>query len=155
MRKLNPDRDGNKARDAFKIQEAGYIYYTSNLKSKTGMQGKMVEKVLSGSEPHGVTLASAPGMELGQVTKIIAMPATSNKMRDVSLRDLARLRLTKRVNPNYNSFEEFSKIRSACHLIEVANGDCYCDCHEGIKGRICISLCQKLQSTSDDLPLLA
>ena len=113
MRKLNPDRDGNKARDAFKIQEAGYIYYTSNLKSKTGMQGKMVEKVLSGSEPHGVTLASAPGMELGQVTKIIAMPATSNKMRDVSLRDLARLRLTKRVNPNYNSFEEFSKIRSA------------------------------------------
>ena len=68
--------------------------------------GRIIEIIPDGK----VTLCSNPGMNLGPVTKIIALPSSSNKYNHLSLKDLARQRMEKQANPNFNSLQEYYDI---------------------------------------------
>ena len=86
-----------------------------------------------------MTLSANPGMDLGgPVSKIIGLARTKatldRELAHLSLKDLVRLRLIKRITPTYASLEEFLKIRNSCHLVEEINGEFFCDCRDGIKG---------------------
>ena len=124
--------------------EEGYIYFNKHLKALPSRRGgparrqknKLVE---SANPPANVTLAAAPGMSFGRVSKILGLPSSSihPEMQHFPLKDLVLLRLEKRVNPTYDSLEEFFKIRSSCHIVEEINNDFFCDCAQGIAGHLC------------------
>ena len=97
---------------------------------------RQANKVVELCNPEtSLTLAANPGMDIGKATRIIGLVSKGNSLTNFSLKDLVRLRLTKRRNPAYDSFEEFLAVRTSCHLVEEVNGDYFCDCREGIKGK--------------------
>lgn len=139
MATLKEDGDGTKDRNSFKIQEDGYFYFNEHLAPKPTQRGgpavRQANKVVELCNPEdSLTLAANPGMDIGEATRIIGLATKGNSLKDFSLKDLVGLRLTKRRNPAYDSFEEFMAIRTSCHLVEEVNGDYFCDCREGIKG---------------------
>ena len=96
--------------------------------------GKLLE-----INPRGKkTLASNPGMDIGEVEMIIALPSPRNKLTHLGLVDLAKLRLQQRAHPETSgTFAEYASIRNSCHLVEVIGRNFYCDCKSGIKGKLC------------------
>ena len=93
---LMADRHGHKDRFSFKIQEQGWKYYQENLAPLTRRPGEPVQRKpgkLLEINPRGKrTLASNPGMALGEVELIIALPSRRNKLTHLGLVDLAKLR---------------------------------------------------------------
>ena len=124
--------------------EEGFIYFNLHLKPKPSTTGgpalrqknKLVE--LPNPDPR-LTLSASPGMSFGPVSWIFGLPSSSvhQELQHLPLKDLVRLRLEKRLNPTYESLEQFFKIRSSCHIVEEINNEFFCDCAQGIKGHLC------------------
>ena len=66
---------------------------------------------------------------LGNIAALWAV--TSSQSDGKRLQDSARERLLHRECPSSISFEEYSKMRKSCYIIEERNGDFFCDCYEG------------------------
>ena len=69
---------------------------------------------------------------MGPVTRIDGLatkPSDDRELAHLSLTDLVRLRLIKRMTPAYSSLGEFFKIRISFHIVEEINGDFSCDCY--------------------------
>ena len=114
--------------------EEGYIYFNKHLKAQPSRRGgpavRQKNKLVESADPHpNLTLAAAPGMSFGRVSKILGLLSSSihPDLQHLPLKDLVRLRLEKRMNPTYDSLEEFFKIRSSCHIVEEINNDFFCD----------------------------
>ena len=91
-------------------------------------------KLVELANPEEVlTLAATSGLNIGSASKIIGLASTRNQLTHLSLIDLVRLRLTKRRNPAYDSFEDFVKIRTCCNIVEEIGGEFYCDCQQVLK----------------------
>ena len=68
---------------------------------------------------------------------IWAIPS-SNTNETESLKELAKKRIALRNDASFApTFDDFLKIRSSCWLVERRGGEYYCDCYNGIKGRLC------------------
>ena len=48
-----------------------------------------------------------------------------------------KAKLEERARPSSKSWDEKKKILTGCWLIEERDGDFWCDCYEGIRGRMC------------------
>ena len=48
-----------------------------------------------------------------------------------------KAKLEERKTPSAKQWDEKKKIVTSCHLIEEKGNDFYCDCYEGIRGRMC------------------
>ena len=93
---------------------------------------------------------------LENVSTIFAVPSSKTSTTGLSLKDCAKERLKSRFDVSrHSNFDEAMKIRQSCHIIEQVGTDYFCDCHEGIKGRMCIHSvglmykCGQLEVTSD------
>ena len=53
------------------------------------------------------------------------------------MQDRAKERFVHTGVPNCSTFGSFEKIRTSCWIIEEKNGEFFCDCYEGSKGRLC------------------
>ena len=74
---------------------------------------------------------------LTEVDAIWAIPS-SNTNETESLKELAKKRIALRNDASFApTFDDFLKIRSSCWLVERRGGEYYCDCFNGIKGRLC------------------
>ena len=73
---------------------------------------------------------------LGDVAALWAVESSSSTGGS-RLQDRARERIQHRACPSSNTFEEYTKMRTSCYLLEERNGDFYCDCYEGLKGKLC------------------
>ena len=72
------------------------------------------------------------------VSTLWAVPSSNTNHSDQSLKELAKHRLKTRFDvSNMKSFDEYSKIRSSCHIIEQVNEEFYCDCFLGMKAKLC------------------
>ena len=71
---------------------------------------------------------------LGKVDSIYVLARKDNKENFMKL---AKEKLEERVNPSDKSWDEKMKIKQSCLIVEGRNGDFFCDCMEGIKGKIC------------------
>ena len=92
---------------------------------------KLVElDVIANPVEACMTLSATPGMDMPAVSKIIGLQSSRNQLTHLSLADLVRLRLSKRKEPVYASFDEFVKVRTSCNLIEEIQGEFYCDCRQ-------------------------
>ena len=73
--------------------------------------------------------------DLGAVTGLWAV--TSSSSDDSRLQDRARERLLHRACPSSKTFDDYVKMRTSCWILEQRNGDYYCDCYDGCKGKLC------------------
>ena len=76
MATLQPDEDGSKQRDAFKIQEDGFLYFNEHLKAQPseggGPPARKPNKLIELANPEeDLTLAATSGLNIGPVSKII------------------------------------------------------------------------------------
>ena len=71
---------------------------------------------------------------LGEVTQLYAVNKTGSSK---PLKEKILAKLEERKHPSNRSWDEKKKILSACFFVEERAGDFYCDCWEGIKGRMC------------------
>ena len=46
-------------------------------------------------------------------------------------------RIKRRANPTFKSLEEFKMIRTSCWILEERDGNFFCDCYKGMKGKQC------------------
>lgn len=110
-----------------------------------GTEKRKPNKLIELKDPDpSLTLSSVHGEEFGRVSKMFGVATSSNKIEGPSLSQLMRLRLIKRNNPVYESFEEFIAVRTSCHLVEEVAGEYLCDCRLGIKGHLCCHSMQKM-----------
>ena len=109
-------------------------YYQENLAPLPRRPGEPVQRKpgkLLEINPRGKrTLSSNPGMALGEVELIIALPSPRNRLTNLGLVDLAKHRLQQRAHPETSGtfFAEYVNIRTSCHLVEVIGQDFYSDC---------------------------
>ena len=91
---LSKNEDGEQERKHLKIQEAGHKYFLDNLKPLPATVQGEPEQLKPGRqiEINNVSecklLCNNPGMELGEVKRIIGLPRTSNKFLHKSLKEL-------------------------------------------------------------------
>ena len=106
--------------DGLKIRSAGYDWLQSHQSKNNFMKvpGSSVKTFLQ------------------DVSTVYAVP--SSYPSELSLKELAKLRIKTRFDVSkFKTFDECMKTRLACHLVEQKGSEFYCDCHEGIKSRLC------------------
>ena len=141
---LKKDGDGAKEKESFKIQEEGYAYFKEHLKKLPPTVPGGPEVLKPGRQIDinnlaGVTLlCNNPGMEMGQVKRVIGLPSKLSKIKHKSLKELVLLRLQKRSKPEFESLQQYFDIRTSCILVEQIDKEFYCDCQQGMKGKICL-----------------
>ena len=84
-----------------------------------------------------LTLSLIHGDRFRPVSKIIGLASSANKVEGPTLKQLMKVRLIKRQNPVYESFDEFIAVRTSCHLVEEVEGEFLCDCRFGVRGKLC------------------
>ena len=54
-------------------------------------------------------------------------------MTDMSLKKLAKLRITVRGEPEFDSFDHYMAVRTSCWILEYRDGQFFGDCPIGMK----------------------
>ena len=97
--------------------------------NRKGTPNKVVR--IAKSTQNYITISEENNM--GEVDQLFAVN-TKNGVSDLISK--AKAKLSERSNPSGKSWDEKKKILAGCYLIEERDGDYWCDCFEGIKGRI-------------------
>ena len=73
------------------------------------------------------------------ISAVWAVPSSNTRQHEKPLFELAKDRLkTRKDISSISSFDQYISIRNSCHLVEQSDkNEFYCDCHEGIKSRMC------------------
>ena len=61
----------------------------------------------------------------------------SSTQSPTSVKELAKTRLAERKLPTSETFDEYKKMRQSCWVLEERDGDFFCDCPVGMKGKLC------------------
>ena len=72
--------------------------------------------------------------DLGEVTQIFGI---NTKGSTSEILPKVKAKLAERANPSQKSWDEKKRILTSCWLVEERGGDYFCDCYEGIRGRMC------------------
>lgn len=72
---------------------------------------------------------------LGKVDAIWVVNSSSGNP-SITLKDHARLRMKNRLEPDCDTFEEYMSVRNCCWIIEEIDGQFYCNCPQGMKGKM-------------------
>ena len=110
--------------DGLRMRSNGYQWYNDNKSNNNyaeiKIQGKNIQTLMT------------------NVSSIWAIPSSKTKQSELTLKEIAKIRLSKRFNSNsLTSFDEYVQIRSSCYLVEQVGKEFYCDCFEGMKARVC------------------
>ena len=85
-------------------------------------------------DPRGkYTISESSEFKLGKVDQIWVVASSENTMTDMSLKRLAKLRITLRGEPEFDSFDHYMAIRTSCWILEYRNGQFFGDCPIGMK----------------------
>ena len=90
-------------------------------------------KKYHGETSNYTTIASMHN--LGEVVQLYGVNNSSKVNKPLKQKILEKLE--ERRHPSKKSWDEKKKILTACYFLEERNGDFWCDCFEGIKGRMC------------------
>ena len=110
MLMLQKERDGDKEKESFKMQEEGYSYYKEHLMKLPPTVPRGPEVLKRGWQIDiknlaGVTLlCNKPGLEMGPVKRVIGLVNQQNKLQHKSLKELV---LQKRSKPEFKHNFEF------------------------------------------------
>ena len=73
---------------------------------------------------------------LGNVDNLWSVDSSNDKAGK-SLKERTKERFQNRSLPASSSFDEYMSIRTSCWILEERNGDFFCDCPVGMKGKLC------------------
>ena len=109
--------------DGLKMRSNGYEWFndhkSNNYYAEIKIQGKKIKTLMK------------------NVSSIWAIPSSQTKQSELTLKEIAKQRLSHRFNASLStSLDEYLKIRSSCYLVEQVGEEFYCDCHEGMKARL-------------------
>ena len=84
-------------------------------------------------DPTGkYTVTESSEHALGKIDSLWVVSSSSNTL-DLPLKRLAKQRINKRGEPEFDSFDSYMEIRKSCWIIEEQDGQYYCDCPVGMK----------------------
>ena len=113
--------------DSLNMKTKAYQWY---VKSKVATGGK----ILNVRNPETkYTVMQDYG--LGAVDSLWAVMSSSPG--EERLQDRAKERILQRAVPACSTFDSFVKMRQSCWILEEKDGEFFCDCFEGSKGRLC------------------
>ena len=98
---------------------------------RKGVTNKVVK--IDPRTPNYSTIAEEHN--LGRVEQLFGVNNSSKVTKP--LKDKILDKLEERKNPSLKTWDEKKRILTACYLLEEREGDFFCDCFEGIKGRMC------------------
>ena len=108
-----------------KICTEGYQWY----KARKAAVGQILRV-----DPKGkYSVSEDPEHQLGRVQSLWVVSSSSNTIKDVSLKQLAKQRIKKRGVPEFDNFDHYMEVRQSCWIIEQRDGQFYCDCPIGMK----------------------
>ena len=98
---------------------------------RKGVTDKVVR--IDPNTPNYTTIASMHN--LGEVVQLYGVNNSSKVTKPLKQKILEKLE--ERRYPSTKPWDEKKKILTACYFLEERDGDFFCDCFEGIKGRMC------------------
>ena len=113
--------------DSLKLKTTGYQWFRKN------NGGGKILKIKN----HASKYTVSGDFNLGDISALWAVTSSSAATDGSKLQDRARERLLHRECHSTTSFEEYAKMRTSCYIIEEKEGDFFCDCYEGSKGKLC------------------
>ena len=117
-------------REGLKLKTEGY-QWLKTMKVGSG------DKILCIQKGKKYTVSESLEFQLGKVDQIWAVTSSSNSLTELSLKDRAKLRIKMRETLSMASFDEYKAMRNSCWLLEERDGDFFCDCPIGSKGKLC------------------
>ena len=130
--------------DSLKLRTEGY-QWVRNVRFKP-------VKILKINQQGKYTVSE--DFDLGEVDNIWSVDSTKDKSGKL-LKDKTKERFQNRKVPTSSSFDEYISMRTSCWILEERNGDFFCDCPVGMKGKLCkhtVGMLYKeeyLEATSD------
>lgn len=114
-------------RNGLKMKTEGYQWYKQN-----NQKGKIMKINPSGK----YSVSQADEFNLGKVDNLWSVLSSGDKS-DKNLLERTKTRIQNRKVPCSKSFDEYLSIRSSCWIVEERDGDFFCDCPIGMKGKLC------------------
>ena len=111
--------------DGLKLRSEGYSWFQRNSKNTNYVKIPVVGRQ---------TLLADLGF--GTPDAVWAVPS-SNSDKSIPLKELAKSRMLNRFATVADTFDNFMMDRKLCWIVEEMEGEFYCDCCMGIKGRLC------------------
>lgn len=125
---LSKDDAGKfRAKDGLSRRTAGYQYYCT-LKETSNNVGPI--------KKPGLKYTIHKDFNIGNVDGLWVVTSSSDKS-GASLKDRCKDRMENKANPKSISFDDFVRMRTSCYILEEKDGVFYCDCWEGMKGKLC------------------
>ena len=110
--------------DSLKLRSNGYNWFMDHKSNSNYAEIKIAGKQIKTLKEN--------------VSSIWAIPSSKTKKLDSTLKELGKERLATRFEiPSNTSFDKVMEVRNSCHLVEQSGQDFFCDCFEGIRGRLC------------------
>ena len=113
--------------DSLKLKTKGYQWFVQNSSAASG-------KILKVKNPE-TKYTVMNDFNLGPLDGLWAVSSSSTE--GSRLQDKAKERFLQRGVPDCPTFGSFVKTRTSCWILEEKDGEFFCDCFEGIKGRLC------------------
>ena len=98
---------------------------------RKGVTNKVVR--VDPNTPNYTTIAKEHN--LGEVVQLFGVNNSSKITKPLKQKIVEKLE--ERKHPSKKTWDEKKKILTACYFLEERAGDFFCDCFEGIKGRMC------------------
>jgi hypothetical protein len=120
-----------KDRSGLKLRTDGYQWMKLN-KARTSDR---IIKV----DPRGkYTVSESSEFNLGKVDQIWVVASSENSMTNLSLKQLAKMRIALRGEPEFDFFDHYRAVRTSCWILEFRDGQFFGDCPIGMKVKIFI-----------------
>ena len=88
-------------------------------------------------DPKGkYTVSESNEFLLGKVDNIWSIERSNDKSGK-TLKERTKIRIKERSVPSSSTFDEYMSTRTSCWILEERDGDFYCDCPKGMKGKMC------------------
>ena len=113
--------------DSLKLKTKGYQWFVQNSSAASG-------KILKVKNPE-TKYTVMNDFNLGPLDGLWAVSSSSTE--GSRLQDRAKERFLQRGVPDCPTFGSFVKTRTSCWILEEKDGEFFCDCFEGIKGKLC------------------
>jgi hypothetical protein len=157
---FKPDSGGTVPRDSLKHLTNGYQYFRQHIKVYfliillflyllflfnlvilllICLPQKPTREAWITIKPAGwLTMCDRTDVQIGRVVAIHALRSDEDSMASMSLAMIAKQRLEHRRNPSSTTLNEYFKLRAGCWLVEETDdGEFWCDCPVGFKGKVC------------------
>ena len=114
------------------IRQILFVIMTTQIKQKRQLQLFVIfrtsDRIIK-VDPRGkYTVSESDEFDLGKVEQIWVVASSENSMTNLSLKQLAKMRISLRGEPEFYSFNHYMAVRTSCWILEFRDGQFFGDC---------------------------